>query len=154
MINIRPAKDSDMSAVAALEQECFTDAWSEALISNMFSNSYDKIYVLTADDSEIDSSDNGDTGEKVLGYINTRDIGGDVDLMALCVSPVHRNKGYAGMLIERILQEPYKQIILEVRESNAPAIHLYEKYGFEKYARRERYYTSPVEDAIIMIKKC
>ncbi len=137
---IRQAQDADMDAISALEKECFTDAWSEALISNMFSNSYDKIFVLEED-------------EKVAGYINTRDIGGDVDLMSLCVSPAYRRKGYAGKLMERILCEPYRQIILEVRESNEPAIRLYEKYGFEKFARRERYYSSPDEDAIIMILK-
>jgi len=137
---IRQAQDADMDAINNLEKECFTDAWSEALISNMFSNSYDKIYVLEED-------------EKVAGYINTRDIGGDVDLMAICVSPQYRRRGYAGKLIERILCEPYDQIILEVRESNEPAIRLYEKYGFTKFARREGYYSSPDEDAIIMILK-
>jgi len=137
---IRLAQDCDIDAINALEKECFTDAWSEALISNMFSNSYDKIYVLEDE-------------EKVVGYINTRDIGGDVDLMALCVSPEHRRKGYAGKLMERILCDPYNQIILEVRDSNEAAIRLYEKYGFEKFARRERYYSNPDEDAIIMILK-
>jgi len=137
---IRQARDNDMEAINALEKACFTDAWSETLISNMFSNSYDKIFVLEED-------------ERVVGYINTRDIGGDVDLMALCVSPECRRKGYAGKLMERILCEPYNQIILEVRESNEPAIRLYEKYGFEKFARRQGYYTSPDEDAIIMILK-
>ena len=45
------------------------------------------------------------------------------------------------------------QIILEVRDSNIIAQNLYESYGFEKYARRKEYYTSPIEDAIIMIYK-
>lgn len=139
---IRPAQDKDMPAIGELEKSCLPpgDVWSEALLSNMFSNSYDKIYVLEEDGA-------------VRGYVNTRDIGGDVDMMSICVDPNYQHCGYASILMERILADPYKQIILEVRESNTPAINLYEKYGFEKYARRTEYYSNPVEDAIIMIKK-
>ena len=137
---IRPAQNKDMEVIGELEKACLPpgDVWSEALISNMFSNSYDRIYVLEDED-------------EIRGYINTRDMGGDVDLMSICVSPAYRRRGYASLLMERILTDPYKQIILEVRESNTPAISLYEKFGFEKYARRTEYYNNPVEDAIIMI---
>lgn len=137
---IRPAQNKDMEVIGELEKACLPpgDVWSEALISNMFSNSYDKIYVLEDED-------------EIRGYINTRDMGGDVDLMSICVSPTYRRRGYASLLMERILTDPYKQIILEVRESNEPAISLYEKFGFEKYARRAEYYSNPTEDAIIMI---
>lgn len=139
---IRPAQDSDMKIIGELEKACLPpgDVWSEALISNMFSNSYDRIYILEDED-------------EIRGYINTRDMGGDVDLMSICVSPAYRRRGYASLLMERILADPYKQIILEVRESNTPAISLYEKFGFEKYARRTEYYNNPAEDAIIMILK-
>ena len=139
---IRPAQDSDMAVIAELEKECLPagDVWSEVLISNMFTNSYDKIYVI---------EDQG----TVRGYINIRDIGGDIDLMSICVAPDFQRRGYASLLMERALAQPYNQVVLEVRESNYAAIRLYEKFGFEKYARRKEYYSSPVEDAIIMIKK-
>lgn len=139
---IRPVQDKDMAVIGELEKVCLPagDVWSEALISNMFSNSYDRIYVLE------------DEGE-IRGYINTRDIGGDVDLMSICVHPGYQRRGYASQLMKRILADPYNQIILEVRESNEPAISLYEKFGFEKYARRSEYYSNPTEDAIIMITK-
>ena len=135
---VRPMENRDIDAVNSLEQACFTDAWSEALISNMFSNSYDRVYVLEND------------GE-VIGYVNTRDIGGDVDLMSICVKPSEQGKGYAKLLMDRIMSNPFNKMMLEVRESNERAIALYEKYGFEKYARRKEYYSNPVEDAIIML---
>ena len=139
---IRPAQDKDMAVIGELEKVCLPagDVWSEALISNMFSNSYDRIYVLEDDGA-------------VRGYINTRDIGGDVDLMSICVAPEYRGRGYASLLMQRALAGPYNQVILEVRESNGTAIHLYEKFGFRKYARRTEYYSNPTEDAIIMILK-
>ena len=41
-------------------------------------------------------------------------------------------------------------ITLEVRVSNAPAIALYESYGFRGVGTRRRYYSDTGEDAIIM----
>ena len=41
---------------------------------------------------------------------------------------------------------------LEVRVSNAPAIRLYEKLGFENKGIRKNFYENPIEDAMIMWK--
>ena len=39
---------------------------------------------------------------------------------------------------------------LEVRVSNASAIHLYEKLGFRAVGIRKNFYDNPKEDAMIM----
>ncbi|HWC25967.1 MAG TPA: hypothetical protein VG474_05225, partial [Solirubrobacteraceae bacterium] len=39
---------------------------------------------------------------------------------------------------------------LEVRESNAGAIELYERFGFRAAGRRRRYYQDNGEDAVVM----
>ena len=39
---------------------------------------------------------------------------------------------------------------LEVRISNLPAIHLYEKLGFEQVGKRAGYYRDNGEDALLM----
>jgi ribosomal protein S18 acetylase RimI-like enzyme len=44
-------------------------------------------------------------------------------------------------------------VFLEVRESNAPAIAFYLKYGLAKSGRRPGYYRDPAEAAIVMEKK-
>jgi ribosomal-protein-alanine N-acetyltransferase len=41
-------------------------------------------------------------------------------------------------------------VYLEVRRSNDAAIRLYRKHGFKSEGRRKNYYSSPVEDAVIM----
>jgi ribosomal-protein-alanine N-acetyltransferase len=44
-------------------------------------------------------------------------------------------------------------ISLEVRESNSPAISLYEKFGFLVEGKRKNFYSVPTEDALIMTKR-
>ena len=44
-------------------------------------------------------------------------------------------------------------LTLEVRKSNAPAIALYEKYGFQQAGLRPGYYQNPREDAVIMTRE-
>ena len=41
-------------------------------------------------------------------------------------------------------------LTLEVRESNAPAVALYEKRAYRVVGRRKHYYEKPTEDALLM----
>lgn len=78
------------------------------------------------------------------------------DLLDIAVLPEHRKKGVASALMafmeEECAARGVKMIFLEVRESNLPAISLYEKCGFDKISVRKKYYSDPVEDAVIMRK--
>ena len=42
---------------------------------------------------------------------------------------------------------------LEVRRSNVPAQRLYERFGFAVAGVRRGYYSSPVEDALVLWKE-
>jgi len=46
-----------------------------------------------------------------------------------------------------------QSVYLEVRKSNEAAIELYKKHGFAPVRQRKDYYSSPVEDAIVMVMK-
>jgi ribosomal-protein-alanine N-acetyltransferase len=46
-------------------------------------------------------------------------------------------------------QRRAEAVLLEVRETNLPARHLYEKWAFAPVGRRRRYYSGPAEDAIL-----
>ncbi|MGA3159966.1 MAG: GNAT family N-acetyltransferase [Terracidiphilus sp.] len=43
-----------------------------------------------------------------------------------------------------------REVILEVRASNQPALGLYRRLGFVETGRRTRYYQAPAEDAVLM----
>ncbi|MCI9366191.1 MAG: GNAT family N-acetyltransferase [Clostridia bacterium] len=58
------------------------------------------------------------------------------------------------MLLEALIKKAIETsalITLEVNEENKPAIHLYEKYGFQTVGTRKRYYDNKF-DAYIMTK--
>jgi len=76
----------------------------------------------------------------------------ELHVIALGTHPDCRRQGLARSLIERIIEDGREHsarlIILEVRESNAPARRLYEAFGFAESRLRRRYYQDPEEDGI------
>ncbi len=64
--------------------------------------------------------------------------------MGLAVVREQWNKGIGGMLLERLIGyarlSGIEIIKLEVRSDNAGAIHLYEKYGFQRTGRLPAYF--------------
>jgi ribosomal-protein-alanine N-acetyltransferase len=56
-------------------------------------------------------------------------------------------------MIARLKEEDCRFIFLEVRASNGEAKKIYESLGFTTLGVRKSYYSSPVEDAVVMVLK-
>lgn len=101
--------------------------------------------------SDTDSVYNYMEDEKVLGYLEIRLVDGVIDVMNLFVNEENRRHGIATSLMNKMIdEEDYSRIMLEVNETNNPAIRLYNKLGFKEISLRERYYGD--NTAIIMEK--
>ena len=65
----------------------------------------------------------------------------------------YRKKHIAETLLRRLMQTARERncfcVTLEVRESNLPAQHLYEKCGLSRVGMRTNYYRFPMENALI-----
>ena len=74
--------------------------------------------------------------------------------MNLAVIESMRHRGVARSLVSTALQTGLSQsasrAVLEVRASNAAAQTLYQGFGFRQVAVRPKYYSNPVEDAVLM----
>lgn len=101
-------------------------------------------------------SDNCFVGQTEGGFIAVMVNCDTADLLDIAVAEDHRNKGVATALMSfmdtECVSRGVKEIFLEVRKSNAPAISLYKKCGFEQISVRRKYYGNPTEDAVIMRK--
>ena len=84
---------------------------------------------------------------KVCGFLVSRNVMGEVEVLNLAVDPGWRRTGVATALLESI---PEGTVFLEVRESNAAARNLYSRLGFRVVGQREKYYDDPVETALVM----
>ena len=95
-------------------------------------------------------------GEEILGYMGMSYVLDEGYVYNVAVFPQHRRKGVAQKLIEALTQVSMENelsfLTLEVRESNAAAIALYEKFQFEKAGIRKNFYSQPQENGVIMTK--
>jgi len=90
----------------------------------------------------------------VVGYIVARLVAGEVHINNVAVQENFRRRGLGSLLLTQIVEAARltggRVAFLEVRAANLAAQALYEKCGFRPVARRRNYYSSPVEDAIVM----
>jgi len=88
---------------------------------------------------------------RVAGFIVVRGTSPDEsEILNLAVAPEFRRQGIAGRLVQCVLETHPGSVYLEVRQSNLAAQKLYESRGFHQISVREKYYSDPVEGAIVM----
>lgn len=139
MIITEKFKKEHLDSVCELERLCFSNPWSRRDLESQINS--DTSFFLVA-------VENG----RVTGYMGLQIFSGEGYVTNVAVHPDFRRRGTAAALISQQLKNKMDFITLEVRESNAPAVSLYEKFGFEKIGVRPNFYTAPEENAIIMTK--
>lgn len=139
---IVPMDRSHIPQIAALERECFTDPWSEHLLEDALFDPQASFIV----------AEDGEEGN-ILGYAGLHAILDEGYIDNIAVAPDARRHGVASALLDvfcRFGAANLAFLTLEVRQSNAAAIALYEKHGFAAVGRRKNYYDAPREDAVLM----
>jgi ribosomal-protein-alanine N-acetyltransferase len=80
--------------------------------------------------------------------------GEEGEILNLAVLPKSRRKGIARCLLEEALGSiaaaGVLEVYLEVRQSNDPALSLYQAHGFRPVGLRPDYYRDPREDALVL----
>ncbi|TON50938.1 ribosomal protein S18-alanine N-acetyltransferase, partial [Vibrio parahaemolyticus] len=125
-IEILPMCSEHVEQVWQIEQQAHSHPWAESLARDLSSRGACH-HVMVEDGS-------------VVGYFYAQNIVGEVTLLNIAVAPALQGKGYGQKLLDAFLnhceQAKADSAWLEVRESNHPAIHIYEQAGFNEVDRR------------------
>ena len=138
-----PLCGSLTEAAARMESECFGEqitAESLARFADAPANHY-----FCAVGAEGD----------LLGYGGISLVADEAEIITVAVDPRYRRRGIARCLMEHMLRladQARASVYLEVRESNIPARKLYAALGFSDAGVRKNYYTSPRENAVLMMR--
>lgn len=134
----------DFTELRRLEQECFFSPWPGDVLWEDLCSKRSRYFLLKQ-------------GKEALGYAGIWMILDEAHINKICISPRCRRKGYGGQLLQGVLLQAWQlgadSLTLEVRKSNAAAIALYSKFGFEIEGVRKGYYEDTGEDALIMWKR-
>jgi len=93
-------------------------------------------------------------GERIAGFLVARIVLDEMEILNLAVEPGCRRRGAASGLLQEALRwgsaRRAEKAHLEVRASNLAALKFYECHGFAATGRRPRYYSAPIEDALLL----
>ncbi|MDE7187629.1 MAG: ribosomal protein S18-alanine N-acetyltransferase [Lachnospiraceae bacterium] len=144
MVIYRRMTPEDVPVISRLEEETFSMPWSASSFLEMISKEDARYYVAEKDG-------------KILGGCGVLMIAGEGNITNVVIAPEARNQGIGTAMLRHLMAEGDREGLtaytLEVRASNAAAIHVYEKLGFESAGIRPGFYEKPVEDAIIYWKR-
>jgi ribosomal-protein-alanine N-acetyltransferase len=134
----------DLAEVQAIEVCSFSNPWHKATFLGEIQNrSIAYPYAAVSD-----------AGHKVIGYILFWLINDEAQVNNIAVHPDYRGQGIGEELmrfaLDKIRHLRGTFVTLEVRQSNSPAVKLYEKLGFTLLGVRKGYYQNPAEDAIVL----
>lgn len=135
---IRPAGAGDASDLARLHAACFPHGWSARELQEMLSVNGTEALAAEA-------------GGEVMGFILTRSIAGEAEILTLAVDPSRRRLGLGSKLLDAALKTQ-GTFFLEVAAGNLAALGLYRKSGFAETGRRKAYYADG-QDALLMTRR-
>lgn len=134
----------DLDEVVCMEARCFSMPWSrdayrEALCCK------EAVYVVAREEG------------RLVGSCGVRNILSEGEITNVMVDAPFRGRGISFPMLQKLLEEGrtlgVEQFFLEVRAGNVPAIHLYEKCGFQVEGVRKNLYEKPTEDGLVMWKR-
>lgn len=143
-LQYEPMQTSDLDDVVALEQTVYPHPWSRANFDDSLASGY-QAWVLR------------DAAGELLGYFLLMAIVDEAHLLNVAVSAERQGQGLGRFLLNQAVACArglgMESVLLEVRPSNARALEIYQRYGFQQIGRRKAYYPAANqqrEDAIVM----
>ena len=145
MTELRAMRWWDIDAAILIERELFPDAWTvETFWSELAVVPETRHYVVADDDGDL------------VGYGGLFATRHQADVQTVAVAPGRQGEGLGATLLRALLDEASRrgcaEVLLEVREDNAAARKLYERFGFERISVRRGYYPDGVDGLVMRLR--
>lgn len=141
---VRELKVEDSAAVAEMEQQIFSDPWSEKSVMETVQQKQSVCFAA-------------EKAGHILGYLLVYHAVDEAEIARIAVQKEARRQGVAGKLmlaLENYCEEhQIVRLLLDVRESNETARNFYTKSGFAEDGIRQGFYSNPSEDAVLMSRQ-
>jgi len=141
VLKIRQLEGSDIDGVAALQSLC-------AEIAQWTARDYER--VARGEMAGWVAKDEAG----IAGFLVARSLVQEAEILNFAVRADERRRGIGTALLIEALNWSRsvgaEKAILEVRASNESAVKFYERHGFRTVGRRPKYYTDPIEDALLL----
>ena len=138
------ASPRDAAAIARLHAASFHRGWSDGEIERMLRDRY----VL---------AHRAMSGQNLAGFILSRLVTGEAEILSVAVGAARRGKGLARRLLDlhlrRLAGLGVRTVFLEVEEANNSALRLYRRAGFRQVGRREGYYQESKGAAALVLRR-
>ena len=147
---IVPATPDMVEDILVLEEACFSSPWTRKMLEGELTGNQFAHFLVAIRHRQSKTK----TEPTIIGYHCFWIVFEELRLMNLAVRESMRRRGVGGTLVTAALhlglEQSATRAILEVRTSNDPARSLYTRIGFVQIGSRPRYYTNPIEDAVLM----
>lgn len=143
-LTISAMRLEDIPGVVEIEDRSFPTPWSESSFRyELLENPYASLFVARRE---------GDPS--VVAFACVWVVDQEMKINNLAVHPSWRGRGVGWRLLNFLLdfgrEGGCREVTLEVRPSNLPALRLYRRAGLVQVSRRKQYYSDTHEDAIVM----
>ena len=132
-----------MTVMNAAFDPAFGEAWNNRQVSDALTMPSTHALVIDNAGQEILGEPLVPAPRVPAGFVLTRHAANEEELLLIAVTPEFRGRGLGGTLIDRLVKSATERgatrIFLEMRRGN-PAVHLYQKVGFEPIGERPNYY--------------
>ena len=142
------ARIEHIPQICEIERQCFSEPWPAKSFKKEFTDGLASYFVAKR------LSPSGKETGIIAGFCGYWSVAGEAHITNVAVHPRYRERGVGAGLIDAMIDDIYVRghsaATLEVREDNAVAIRLYERFGFERAGIRKKYYDKGKKDALIM----
>jgi ribosomal-protein-alanine N-acetyltransferase len=145
-VHLAPLTEALLDDVLRIEKSAYAHPWTRGNFADSLKSGYQLLALMG--------------GDTLIGYFVAMEGVHEVHLLNITVAPEFQGQGFGVLMLDALsVWARSRQALclwLEVRESNARAMQVYERFGYRRVGERKHYYPAARgqrEHAVVMSLK-